>query len=246
VEIHKPKPAHSWREFLSEIGVVVLGVLIALGAEQAVEAVHWSEKVETVQQDLKEELRRDALNMYARMAAKPCIDANITELARRLRAAPGPWSGTTFSYGATGYGEPNLPVLYRSPGGTWSSGVWDAAVAGDIIPHMPRDRAVALGRAYRTIEQLRQWQAEERALAPRLKPLAFDGELDRRERLEFLGVVAQLDSLNYQLSVLSAGSVAELAGNGVLLSKADMQRVLADERRTYGACVATPTLAREG
>jgi hypothetical protein len=32
MEIHKPKPFHNWREFLAEIVVVVLGVLIALSA----------------------------------------------------------------------------------------------------------------------------------------------------------------------------------------------------------------------
>src|SRR5580704_11219366 len=45
MEIHKPKPIHNWREFLTEIGVVVLGVCIALAAEQAVEAIHWHNKV---------------------------------------------------------------------------------------------------------------------------------------------------------------------------------------------------------
>jgi hypothetical protein len=39
VEIHKPKPVHNWREFLGEIAVVVVGVLIALSAEQVVEGI---------------------------------------------------------------------------------------------------------------------------------------------------------------------------------------------------------------
>jgi hypothetical protein len=41
VEFHKPKPVHNWRELLTEIGVVVIGVCIALAAEQAVEWWHW-------------------------------------------------------------------------------------------------------------------------------------------------------------------------------------------------------------
>lgn len=32
-----PKPLHGWREFLGEVGIIVLGVLIALGAQQVVE-----------------------------------------------------------------------------------------------------------------------------------------------------------------------------------------------------------------
>jgi hypothetical protein len=33
MHIHKPKPLHGVREFLSEIGVIVVGVLIALGLD---------------------------------------------------------------------------------------------------------------------------------------------------------------------------------------------------------------------
>ena len=35
MEIHKPHPIHSWRELLKAVGIIVLGVLIALGAEQS-------------------------------------------------------------------------------------------------------------------------------------------------------------------------------------------------------------------
>jgi hypothetical protein len=33
VDIYKPKPVHNWREFLNEISVIVIGVLIALAGE---------------------------------------------------------------------------------------------------------------------------------------------------------------------------------------------------------------------
>lgn len=39
MHIHLPKALHGWRDFLKEVGIIVLGVLIALGAEQGVEAV---------------------------------------------------------------------------------------------------------------------------------------------------------------------------------------------------------------
>ena len=42
MDIHKPKAAHSWREFLIEIGTIICGILIALALEQAVESVHRS------------------------------------------------------------------------------------------------------------------------------------------------------------------------------------------------------------
>lgn len=43
LDIHKPKPVHSWREFLPEIGVI--GVLMALTGEQLVEAAQTARRV---------------------------------------------------------------------------------------------------------------------------------------------------------------------------------------------------------
>ena len=37
MHFHLPKPLHGWRAFAGEVGIIVLGVLIALGADQAVE-----------------------------------------------------------------------------------------------------------------------------------------------------------------------------------------------------------------
>ena len=40
MHFHLPKPLHGWREFAGEVGIIVIGVLIALGAEQVVETLH--------------------------------------------------------------------------------------------------------------------------------------------------------------------------------------------------------------
>jgi hypothetical protein len=38
MHFHLPKPLHGWREFVGEVGIIVIGVPIALAAEQVVEA----------------------------------------------------------------------------------------------------------------------------------------------------------------------------------------------------------------
>jgi hypothetical protein len=40
VDIHKPKAAHNGREFAIEIATIICGIVIALGLEQLVEALH--------------------------------------------------------------------------------------------------------------------------------------------------------------------------------------------------------------
>lgn len=40
MEIHKVRPAHSWREFFTELGTIVLGICIALSGEEIISWYH--------------------------------------------------------------------------------------------------------------------------------------------------------------------------------------------------------------
>ena len=92
MDIHKPKPWHGWPEFVKEIGTIVIGVLIALGAEQLVEAAHWSQKVHDAQARLKHEL--SALDSYAfeRDQVDGCLDRRLSDLRTGLLGGVGRWT----------------------------------------------------------------------------------------------------------------------------------------------------------
>jgi hypothetical protein len=55
MHIHLPKPLHGWREVAGEVGIIVIGILIALGAEQAVEAIHHRSQVHEMTAKLHDE-----------------------------------------------------------------------------------------------------------------------------------------------------------------------------------------------
>jgi hypothetical protein len=59
MHFHLPKPLHGWREFAGEVGNIVVGVLIALGAEQVVQELHWHNAVSTQREALHAEIRGD-------------------------------------------------------------------------------------------------------------------------------------------------------------------------------------------
>ena len=56
MHFHLPKPLHGWREFAGEVAIIVLGVLIALGAEQLLESWRWQVRA----QDARERLRAES------------------------------------------------------------------------------------------------------------------------------------------------------------------------------------------
>jgi hypothetical protein len=84
MEIHKPKPTHSLREFLTEIGTIICGILIALGLEQGLEWAHWRHQVEQADKAVSEEVRYNLVQEYERIALRVCLSNRIGELRDRL------------------------------------------------------------------------------------------------------------------------------------------------------------------
>src|ERR1700760_1511713 len=80
MDIHKPKPWHGVRDFLKEYVIIVVGVLTALGAEQAVEWGHWRQEVKAGGEHLREEIRFDELVYAHRVDVASCVQENLTAL----------------------------------------------------------------------------------------------------------------------------------------------------------------------
>ena len=63
MHVRLPKPLHGWREFAGEVGIIVLGVLIALTFGQLVEWVHSRQKQNEMMERLFEEARIDVAQL---------------------------------------------------------------------------------------------------------------------------------------------------------------------------------------
>ena len=74
------KPMHGWRAFAGEVGIIVIGVLIALAAQQGVETWRRQQDVERARDDLDDEI----LYNVARDAERPHDGQSAARLARRL------------------------------------------------------------------------------------------------------------------------------------------------------------------
>src|SRR5271168_4515246 len=129
MDVHKPKSFHGWRELLKEFGIIVVGVLTALAAEQAVEWLHW--------RNLVDEGRRDLAVSYARInwiAAERdlqsrCFGVRLKEIAGVLDQAAK--SGRLPPVGDIE--EPHIRL--------WSETEWPTLVAAQTAVHFPRAEA---------------------------------------------------------------------------------------------------------
>src|SRR5438874_12581463 len=126
MHFHLPKPLHGWRAFVGEVGIIVVGVLIALGAEQSVEALRWRSEVGQFRTAVDHELGRN-LGLYLEiMRQRPCVTRRLTELERFLANSRAGGEDRL----AYPIGRPNYYSQYLS--------VWDNRGA-EVAEHLPRD-----------------------------------------------------------------------------------------------------------
>ena len=86
MHFHLPKPLHGWREFAGEVGIIVVGVLIALGAEQVVEAVHHQASAQEAKLNVETEIADDLASMASRRAIQGCVGRRLTEIGQYVAA----------------------------------------------------------------------------------------------------------------------------------------------------------------
>ena len=127
MDIHKPKPWHSLREFLKEYVIIVVGVLTALAAEQGVEWAHWRHVVAEERAVLNRNLQGNDYAMRYRVWIEPCVQRRLADLDelfhRHARGEPLRIVGKI--------GRPNYIL-----GGTRAL---DLTVADGSLAHMPLD-----------------------------------------------------------------------------------------------------------
>jgi hypothetical protein len=80
MRLHLLKPLHGWRAFIGEIVIIVVGVLIALSAEQIVDDWNWRRTIEAQRKALDEDVSGMWNAMSARVVVQPCVDRRLSEL----------------------------------------------------------------------------------------------------------------------------------------------------------------------
>lgn len=183
MHFHKLKPAHGWRDFLGEIGIIVIGVLIALGAEQVVEAVRWREEVGSLRLALDHELGRD-LGVYAEeMAQRRCVDRNFVDLERFYRDS------------ATGRRDTFLRPIGRPAYFNSYFSVWDER-GGNITQHLPLDVRIKYSELYDEFRNNETVRLSEREVWRSLAQ--FDGvePLDHGDRMRLRELLTRAEQLN--------------------------------------------------
>jgi len=187
MDIHKPKPIHTRRDFLKEVGTIVLGVSIALAAEQAVEYFHWRNEVAVARKELRAEIAGLDVAYVRHIALSPCISRQIGEagaILDSLQSGKTPPSFTVFHHGS--------PLQIRDSD-------WQSERSSQILTHFPRAELALMGRFYSDLPGLSALVTEGNTAWSQLSILQnpppglgtaeiarLRGELDRVRQMEYV------------------------------------------------------------
>lgn len=84
MRITMPKPMHGWRQLAGEVGIIVLGVLIALAAQQVVETLNQRSQVRELRTALDNEIGYGLAAYGYRVSQDKCLHARLAGLERWL------------------------------------------------------------------------------------------------------------------------------------------------------------------
>jgi hypothetical protein len=205
MDIHKPKPWHGAREFLKEIGTIVIGVLIALGAEQAVEAMHWAHQVDAAEAALKAAFVREAGNAAERAAQDACVTQRLAALSAVVRQA-------------TEDGRlPQVGAIGHPPYSPWTVAAWDALVASQTVVHLPREKMIAYTRVATMTAYLSGLSDREEAQWTMLDSMAGPGRrLSDVEAEQLRTTLAEAAAANRNMVRVSANLREALKATGLV------------------------------
>ena len=240
------RPLHGWREFIHEIIIVVLGVLLALAGAEMVEDWRWQEQVESTRQSITTELVANANQAAARIAVEVCLRDRISELATRLKATNGTWVADPMPLGPHNQPTPHwddrsMARVYAVPLVGWSQDAWDAAKSAGVVDHMSHADVASYSDVYGEIAGIRDFQNQELLLESSLSFLSTDEQLDLGSRNDALAKLGQLDSLNATNAGLSSLILAQIKDLHLHVDRSqsaqELKQMLADARKFRGACV---------
>jgi hypothetical protein len=153
------KPPHGWNAVAWELGIVTLGVLIALAAQQWVEDVQNRRIARETREALRDEIEDNLVSIQLRSTAAPCIDRRLREIRQLLD-----------DWGRSGTFERPLWVAHTPRVGLGFAR-FDAASSAGRVALLPREEQYEMGGIVEGLRDFQGLQDAEFMVWPKLRAL---------------------------------------------------------------------------
>jgi hypothetical protein len=226
MRFHFFRPLHGWREFIHEIVIVVLGVMLALAGAQAVENFHQRAELRDAEDAMTSELRDDDLpQAYTRAAVYNCYEQELDAIEAAVAAGDRAKFVT-------------LANAYRPVFRTWDEEAWKAALASQVLVNSGPKRMISWSSPYILIPLLRDdAKAESDGTAQLRARLSGEGQISAAQQDHLFQVISMLRRFNGGMSVSSLVFMYTADRRGLALTREQKRALLVEARQKYGSCV---------
>ena len=188
----KLKPPHGWNAVGWELGIVTLGVLIALAAQQIVEDIHDRSTAADTRREIVNELNSNLMSLELRQRAEPCIEKCLGELRQILAQWEQSGSFQTPQWVAQ---TPVIEVELSR---------YDTAVSAGRMALLSGEELYRIGTVVDRVRRFNDWQFDERAPWGRLRLLqAGASELSTDDRAMLRKALQDASARDYEVKVNS-------------------------------------------
>lgn len=197
MHIHLPKAPHGLREAVREVGVIVVGIVIAILLEQGAEQLHWMHEVGLARTALHDEMRLADRTFTFRVSAEPCI-------ARRLDVLE-----TIIEKVARGEPVPHLGQVMPDIGNAYNDNIWESHRAAQTLTHFGDRELQKLGLYYLQLSNVRTFGFDETRTLQTLRVL--QGDPSRLGPADVAGLRVAIQQLRFDNTIISEIAADELA-----------------------------------
>jgi hypothetical protein len=149
MQVQVPKPLHGWRAFAGEVGVIVLGVLIAIALGQIVDEIHWNGQVADARALMSQDMARSNRSFAFRVAAHDCVGARLGALDEIVEQAA--------KHQARLLPDEVIPDI----GNALPNSAWETSRASQTLAHFDREPLHLYGTYYLQLGNIYTFMNEE-------------------------------------------------------------------------------------
>lgn len=193
-----------WRSFSGEVSIVVLGVLLALAAQQIVEKISERNVAEITRTAVRDELETGLASLAMRQQAQPCITRRLDEIRQLVD-----------EWGRTGdYKTPRW--IGSAPSFALSLVRYDAANSAGRLAPLPSDEQYRLGLAAVGLKLYLELQQQEAFQWARLRMLqAGANALSVEDRAIIRIALQEAQLLDYRAKIAGRQTIPLAATAGL-------------------------------
>ena len=222
MRVQLPKPLHGWRPFVGEVGIIVLGVLIALGADQMVQDVQLRREARDARQAVRSELEVNMSRLASRSAQKGCVETRIDQLQAVLDSAAKEGAITSPKW----VGRPQFWTMQTDR--------WEAISQSGRAALLSADELADYGLLYNFMRHINEAMVTEQADWARLRTLEHMHRLTPEMIFELNATLQDARYMNWRIKRW----MSQMAPGGMRLG---LRAVKNDLPATRSACIAMTT-----